>query len=71
MNKRQRIAVWVGIAFLTLFAIFPYYDHRNAFNFILTNGISHINLGITGMVAAAIVLITAGVVAFLGKKEEP
>ena len=70
MNKRQRIAVLVGIGLLILFAMFPYYDHREAFNFILTNGISRINWGITGVVAGVIAFATGGAFVFLGGKDE-
>ena len=70
MNKGQRTAALFGIALLVLFALFPYYDHRNAFNFVATNGINHINWGITGMVLGIVALATGGAFVLLGGKKD-
>lgn len=62
VNKRQRRVTYAGIVLLILFSTFPYYEHRNAFNFIFTNGVTQIHWSITGLVLGAIVVLTAGAV---------
>jgi len=66
MIKRQRKAMLFGFRLLILFALFPYFGRRNAFDFIGRNDSSGIDCGITSSVLGIIVLGTGVAVVLLG-----